>query len=113
MTCDGGLGVRRRWTAAARVGCGRPTVLIGAAGFIPAEPHRGKRVTSNGGARGGNRVSPTLRKPAVSPALLAFEAVALQLAGPDRDRVRGRDDLGGFDRVDDQADHLALTLVVL
>src|SRR5262249_10470560 len=73
VTCAGGL-VSGRWcTAAAHVGCGRPTVSLGAARLRLVEPPAGRASDVKGGgtrgnpgftrdkARGGNMVSPTLK----------------------------------------------------
>src|SRR5262245_22537187 len=64
--------VQQKWTAAAHVGCGRPTILFGGARLRLVEPPAGracdlKRRGTRGNhgftrdrARGGNIVSPTL-----------------------------------------------------
>src|SRR5262249_33650582 len=66
MTCDGGLEVERKWTAAAHVGCGRPALLFNRRSrVIPAEPHRRKRVTPTGGSWGEPSVPRALAELAV------------------------------------------------
>src|SRR5262245_27762187 len=56
-----GLEVQRRWTAAAHVGCGRSTILVGGARLRLVEPPAGDaRVTSKEGAHGGTMGSPVI-----------------------------------------------------
>src|SRR5262245_6224392 len=95
MTRDGSpatvrLKVRRRWTAAAHVGCGRPALSPAKPGFARWSHPREARVMSKEGAHGGTMGSPVIKErglaeePPVPPRLRLNRPRGRRSAGPER-----------------------------